>query len=189
MAQGSDNILKWIAVAAIGAVTLFVGWFVYSESTKSTTTQTTGTPKTVQKIADLGRTHVKVGEKVKYNSNPPTSGPHYADWKRAGVYDKPEPDGYLVHSLEHGYVIISYNCDAKPKDESQVDCDTLKKQLSDLYKERGAFKLIVTPRPSLDAPLALTAWGYIDKMDKFDKDRIIAFIDAFRDKGPEKTME
>ncbi len=189
MAQGSDNILKWIAIAAIGAVALFVGWFIYSESTKSTTTQTTGTPKTAQKIEDLGRTHVKIGEKVKYNSNPPTSGPHYADWKRPDIYAEPQQDEYLVHSLEHGYVIMSYNCDAKPKDGSKVDCNTLKKQLGDLFKEKGAQKLIVVPRPSLDVPLALTAWNYVDKMDKFDKNRIVSFIDALREKGPEKTME
>lgn len=63
------------------------------------------------KIADLGRGHVPVGEKVEYNSNPPTSGKHYEDWIRSGVYEQPQEDGYLVHSLEHGYVIMSYNCD------------------------------------------------------------------------------
>ncbi len=189
MNAGSDNALKWIAIAAIAAVAIFVGWFIYTESTKSTTTQTTGTPKTAQKIEDLGRTHVKIGERVKYNSNPPTSGPHYPDWKKQDIYKEPQQDGYLIHSLEHGYVIMSYNCDAKPKDGSKIDCNALKKQLSDLFREKGAWKLIVVPRPSLDMPLALTAWNYVDKMDKFDKNRIVSFIDALRDKGPEQTME
>ena len=188
---GSDNILKWIAIVSIGVVVLFVGWFVYNESTKSGAQPKSDAKiaSTAKKIADLGRTHVEVGEKVKYNSNPPTSGPHYADWKKNDIYTDPQQDEYLVHSLEHGYVIMSYNCDAKLKDGSKIDCDTLKKQLGDLFKEKGAQKLIVVPRPSLDVPLALTAWTYIDKMDRFEKDRIVAFIDAFRDKGPEQTME
>ena len=54
-----------------------------------------------------------IGEKVDYNSNPPTSGKHYEDWIRSGVYSEPKEDRNLVHSLEHGYVIISYNCDHK----------------------------------------------------------------------------
>lgn len=191
MAHGPDNILKWIAIASIAAVVLFVGWFVYNESTKSGAEPKADAtiPKTAKKIADLGRTHVKEGEIVKYNSNPPTSGPHYPEWKKPDIYTEPQEDGYLIHSLEHGYVILSYNCDAKPKDGSKVDCDTLKKQLSDVFKEKGAWKLIVVPRPNLDVPIALTAWTYVDKMDKFDKNRIVAFIDALRDKGPEKTME
>ncbi|MBI3486444.1 DUF3105 domain-containing protein [Candidatus Daviesbacteria bacterium] len=59
------------------------------------------------------RTHKIQGTKIEYKSNPPTSGPHYFDWTRPGVYDSPPMDGNLVHSLEHGYVIIWYNCDQK----------------------------------------------------------------------------
>lgn len=66
-----------------------------------------------EKMADLGRDHVAIGEVVEYNSNPPTSGKHYEDWVRSGVYENPKDDGYLVHSLEHGYVILSYNCEKK----------------------------------------------------------------------------
>lgn len=60
---------------------------------------------------DEGRTHVGVEEKVTYKTNPPSSGSHYADWTRAGIYETPTQDEYLVHSLEHGYVIIYYNCE------------------------------------------------------------------------------
>ncbi len=66
-----------------------------------------------EKIADLGRGHVPIGEVVEYNSNPPTSGKHYEDWVRSGVYSEPKDDRNLVHSLEHGYVIMSYNCEKK----------------------------------------------------------------------------
>lgn len=61
-------------------------------------------------IANLGRDHVTDIFGVKYNSNPPTSGPHFAIWSKAGVYDRLISDGYLIHSLEHGYIIISYDC-------------------------------------------------------------------------------
>ena len=70
------------------------------------------TPAPGQKIPDMGQDHVspqKVLE-TKYNSNPPTSGPHLPTWVKPGVYDAPQSEGELIHSLEHGYVIISYNC-------------------------------------------------------------------------------
>jgi len=73
-------------------------------------------PKEVEGIetfANQGRDHVPAGTVRQYNSNPPTSGPHYAEWEKPGVYNKVLEDGKLVHSLEHGYVIISYNCGKK----------------------------------------------------------------------------
>ena len=37
--------------------------------------------------------------------------------------------------------------------------------------------------------IALTAWTKLDTFDEPDEDRITAFVKAYRDKGPEKTME
>src|SRR3989344_2908298 len=63
-------------------------------------------------MADQGQEHVtpQAGAEFKYNSNPPTSGPHLPTWVKPGAYDTPQSEGELIHSLEHGYVIISYNC-------------------------------------------------------------------------------
>src|SRR3989344_5170063 len=62
-------------------------------------------------------------------------------------------------------------------------------KLAGVYKKKGEDRLIVVPRPALDARFALTAWTRIDKLKDFDEGRIIKFIDAFRNQGPEKTME
>ena len=93
---------KWIIIAGIVVVLIaFLVW-LFIESSK---------PFPGQKIKDEGRGHVDIGTQVDYNSNPPTSGKHYADWVRSGFYSEPKDDRNLVHSLEHGYVIMSYNCD------------------------------------------------------------------------------
>lgn len=63
-----------------------------------------------QEVADLGRDHTVNISGIIYNSNPPTSGEHFPVWAKKGVYDRLVSDGYLIHSLEHGYVIISYDC-------------------------------------------------------------------------------
>jgi hypothetical protein len=177
-----------IIIGSIVLVVILVGGvFLMSKSSGSDAkTETAKSNYKWQKLPDLGRTHVKEGTHVTYNSNPPTSGPHYPIWQKYGILDKPVADELLVHSLEHGYVIMSYNCAKLPKGTS---CDTLKQQLTEITKEKRTWKLIVIPRPSLDVPLALTAWTYLDKMEKFDKNRILAFIDDFRDHGPEQTME
>ena len=41
-----------------------------------------------------------------YDSNPPSSGPHYPIWADFKEYATPVPDGYLVHAEEHGAVLL-----------------------------------------------------------------------------------
>lgn len=64
------------------------------------------------KMADQGQEHVSTEEVAssRYNSNPPTSGPHLPTWVKPGIYDTPQSEGELIHSLEHGYIVIHYNC-------------------------------------------------------------------------------
>lgn len=76
-----------------------------------------------ESVKDLGREHVDDISKIEYSSNPPTSGPHFVVWAKRGLYDRLISDGYLIHSLEHGYVIVS------------VDCTKLNSQASRLIPE------------------------------------------------------
>ena len=178
---------KTVIIGFVLALVVILGGGLYLMTKSQDSSQVTpNSSYNWQKVADLGRTHVNEGTKVTYNSNPPTSGSHYPIWEKYGVKEQPVADGLLVHSLEHGYVLISYNCAKLP---AGTPCDTLKKQLTDIAQEKRIWKLIVIPRPNLDVPIALTAWTYLDKMERLDKARISAFIDDFRDKGPEQTME
>ncbi len=93
-----------MAIVVLVSVAI-IGLLVYSivkESTK---------PLPGVAFKELGRDHVQDISSIKYNSNPPTSGPHFSIWAKRGVYDKVISDGHLVHSLEHGYIVLSYNCD------------------------------------------------------------------------------
>lgn len=197
-----------IVICIIFVLGGLIAW-VYIESSK---------PLPGQQIADLGRKHIEAGVQVQYNSNPPTSGDHYADWIKAGVYELSKDDRYLVHSLEHGYIIISYNCDVKVGwvksvlahgiDEEATGstdiatpsaalsdkfksegCHKLVDQLIAVYEKKGKSKIIIIPRSNSDTEIALTAWTRIEKFDGFDAKRIEKFIDAYRNMGPEKTME
>lgn len=119
-----------------------------------------------------------------YNSDPPTSGLHYAEEARGGFYDEniyTYPAGYLVHNLEHGYVIFWYNCDLL----DEADCSELKSQIRSVMDELGGFKMIAYPWNSTDVPLVMTSWGRIQRFESFDAERAKAFYRANLNKAPE----
>lgn len=89
-----------------------LSWFFLQKSTEPEK------PKPGKEVADLGQQHVADTSGVKYNSNPPTSGHHFDVWAKKGVYSDVIADGHLIHSLEHGYVVLSYNCASKEESEA-----------------------------------------------------------------------
>lgn len=180
--EGQRN--RLLAIGGIAAVLLLVAWWAYGQLT-APTPPAEGTPILgPQEVPIQGFEHIAPGqEHPAYNSNPPTSGWHYSQPAEAGVYSEPIPDENLIHSMEHGYVIISYNCATL----SETGCPDLVAKLTDLFNREGAWKQIVVPRPELDTTIALTAWGWIDKFNEYDEARILSFIARFRDRGPEQT--
>ena len=65
----------------------------------------------IQELPSLGRSHVPEGAPIEPPSRPATSGSHYPSWlDPAGpVIDHPVDrglEGYAVHNLEHGYVLM-----------------------------------------------------------------------------------
>src|SRR5579863_2467829 len=57
-----------------------------------------------------GATHVAVCSPVTYATKPPSSGNHYPIWAAYQTYASAIPEGFWVHDLEHGAVVVSYNC-------------------------------------------------------------------------------
>ncbi len=90
-------------ILAVGVLIIFLAW-LFMESSK---------PQPGEQALQDGRNHLPEGSKIDYKFNPPTSGDHYPSWISKGFYDTPRPDGNLVHSLEHGYIIIWYDCEKK----------------------------------------------------------------------------
>lgn len=126
-----------------------------------------------------GAAHVSEGTKVTYQSNPPTSGSHWPDPLLDGIYDVEKPDEALVHSLEHGRVWISYQSSLP---QSAMD------QLKSLAQREK--RVILTRRESNETSIALAAWQRLDAFNlddtgNVDEQRILDFIQRYRDKGPE----
>lgn len=123
--------------------------------------------------------HIPEGSpRPEYNSDPPTSGPHYARWPEAGIYapDATIPDEYLVHNLEHGHVWLSY------RDAS--DSEIIDALAAIVQSYDGG--IIMTVRPDNDSPVIAAAWGRVLKLESVDEEQIRAFIARYQWQAPER---
>jgi hypothetical protein len=130
--------------------------------------------------------HVEIGQShTPYNSDPPTSGEHYPVWADPGFYGEQDQiaDEYLVHNLEHGYVILWYDCDQL----SSSECDALTSDIQSIISEYDGYKLIGMPRSGMDHPLILTSWGHMAVFDAFQADLIREYIDTYQNDAPEPS--
>ena len=66
---------------------------------------------TIDAPAFLPALHVAIGTHVEYDSNPPSSGPHYPVWAAFQTWSAPVAREYYVHDLEHGAIVLLYKCD------------------------------------------------------------------------------
>jgi len=180
-------VLKWIALATIGAVALalIVGTMLPSIIPTGGATQAKAMSAEArakgpgEHLADQGTNHIAEGTTFTgYNSTPPTSGSHWPLPAAWGVYDEPVPNERQLHNLEHGGVTIQYNT----QDQTLID------NLKALAKAQRAFPscLIVAPYPTMEHPIALTAWRVMLTLDQFDKRQIEDFVKFYRDQGPER---
>ena len=131
--------------------------------------------------------HVADGTVVAYSSNPPSSGPHFNTWANFQELTHPVEDGYLVHSMEHGAVLLLYSCQG-------AACDAI---LPALRAVRDAVptdplcdpairtRVILAPRAANDVAVAAAAWGYVYRADCVDPVSLSSFINDHYAKGPE----
>lgn len=126
--------------------------------------------------AGAGRNHVS---SPAYGVNPPSGGNHDPSPAAAGIYtaqDAP-PDVRLVHSLEHGYVILWHRPESG---------DATAQQLDTLASKYGKDVLVV-PRESLPTPVAATAWHRRLLCQSPEPEALEKFIKNFRNEGPEQV--
>lgn len=163
----------------LGLATIFlVGGGVFFLSKQQTEQRKIDeTPFAGKEMTSEGANHVPEGTGIEYNSNPPHSGPHYAKTAHAGIYDEAPEDGYLVHSLEHGAVIL-WHKENLPKEDVE--------KLKEIFKKMPG-KTIMTPRKGMDIPVALTSWTRILKLEEIDEKQMLNFYEANYNRGPENV--
>lgn len=126
---------------------------------------------------------------VEYRTKPPSSGNHYPFWAAYKAYATPVPEGFWVHNLEHGTIVISYNCPAGCASDVAAAAQMLAALPQDpecVSLGEGVYRRsLMTPDPKLDVPFAASAWGWTLRARCFDPVAFQAFALAHYNQGPE----
>ncbi len=123
--------------------------------------------------------HVPENQTVDYSTTPPTSGDHWDLWARCGFYENGLPDERIVHNLEHGNIVVSYNL-PDPADVEQL------REFMDGFDMAPAWAVTRSYDRISEGAVALSAWGVLDTMQGVDEERIERFFEAYAGKlGPE----
>jgi hypothetical protein len=161
---------------AVALALLVVGFLVVSDSRDGAKQPAGFDSGTCQfdTEADDGRAHVA---DPTYTVDPPAGGDHNPVPAAAGIYtlENAPADGRLVHSLEHGYIVVWYHPDLPASDLAT---------LRDLALRHSRDVLLV-PRASMGTPVAATAWHARLLCGAPDVATLERFIDSYLNKGPE----
>ena len=123
--------------------------------------------------------HITEGSRATYNSAPPTSGDHWPIPARCGFYEEILPDELVVHNMEHGNIVISYNLPLE-SDVSDLRSALDNIDLNSAWGVARAYDQI----PS--GQITLSTWGVSDTFLGIDEDRIKQFFDSYAGNlGPE----
>jgi hypothetical protein len=133
---------------------------------------------------DEGASHEVLCSSVCYGTMPPSSGHHYGTWPVYKTYAQPVPWGFLVHGLEHGAVVISYNCPCDCPDEVAAAQAWIDGLLPDA-KCASRPRIVLAPDPTLDVRWAASAWGWTLRAQTFDAAAFDAFFNDHYDRASE----
>ena len=127
--------------------------------------------------AGAGRNHTS--GTVSYEVDPPSGGNHNPAAAPPGVFtaDTRPADAQIVHSLEHGYVVLWHRPDIEPAQLEEL------RDLADRYDR----DVLLVPRESMSEPVAATAWHRRLLCSQADTGALERFVTAYRNKGPEKV--
>jgi len=190
---GGGSIVALLAIVGIVALLGLAGGGEASASEARASLEEAGCTLTVKAATPNSADHSEVTDPAmrlaSWNTEPPTTGPHYGETLAYGSYAE-EPDiARVLHNLEHGAAYILYGRDVP---------DATVGQLQAFYAEHES-GTILAPYARLKKQIALGAWvlpglpeagndrgsGVLAKCTKFDDDAYGAFFEAFQFKGPE----
>jgi hypothetical protein len=193
--RSTDERRTWRALIVIGALgfvglAVALGFVLFGGSGSAQALSDAGCA--VQTFKAQGQQHVQELPKgFKYNSFPPTSGPHNPVPAPFDFYDEPVEELRLVHNLEHGGVVVQYG--------RGVPADQVEELRA--WWRSDPDGIVVASLPALGQTISFAAWtadyqgndptprnqqGVLAKCPRFERDAAEAFVDRYGFRGPER---
>jgi hypothetical protein len=146
---------------------------------------------TVENVPFEGHTHQPVCTVIDYTSNPPSSGDHWPVWAAFKEYASPVPREMYVHDLEHGAIVMLYECDPACPDvvsalEAARDAIGVDPLCTTTNPAGPPARVVLTPDPKLAVPLALAAWQATYVATCIDPPSLAAFAQKHYGHGTEQ---
>lgn len=126
---------------------------------------------------DEGNNHLVACSATDYQTIPPSSGSHYPSWPAYKTYAQPVPWGYLVHGLEHGAVVVVYNCPGGCPAEVAAVQTWIDALPTDPSCGGEKSRVVLMPDPTLDVRWAASAWAWTLRSCDFDALMFQQFFD------------
>lgn len=124
---------------------------------------------------------------------PPAGGDHYSSWAAFQSYDFPIARGFLIHALEHGAIVFTYNCPEGCADEvaevrALIDAQPPDPLCYGTTTSDGSpieQRAVLAPDPTLDVRWGVSAWGYTLRASCVDSAAFTQFYSDHYGKSPE----
>lgn len=142
-------------------------------------------------VPNEGAAHVPVGQQVMHTANPPASGAHWSQAgfapAPAGLYEETIEEERWVHNLEHGHIVLLYDCEDACTAEY---LDALRSLFDDAPPSTvfGFAKLVMAPYDGLPGMVTAIAWDVQMHLESFDTEALLAFYERHLDQGPELAL-
>jgi len=184
--SGKQRTRDRLIVVAVVAVAIIGGgafWWNQTRATNEFAELAAAGAKALERVQTepIGANdHLPIGQRLTYPTQFPTSGAHDSRPLRAGFYEEPQWPERLLHSQEHGHIVIYYD-QLDPADREIL------KDWTGLYTGQWD-GVIATPMPGIGRRVVLATWGRLLRLRGFDASSAAAFIDAYRGRGPEQKV-
>jgi hypothetical protein len=124
------------------------------------------------------------GTSAKWNTDPPTTGPHFGIAAIFGIYDDEVEIARVVHNLEHGGIYILYGEDVPEETVNELRA----------FYDGHKTGTVMAPLDRLGDEFALGAWvvdgdtdnGFLARCPTFDEDAVSTFFRTLQFRGPER---
>lgn len=125
----------------------------------------------VESVPDEAGVHMPIGTLINWSSNPPAIGAHYPTWAGWDRHYQALDRAYYVHNLEHGGIVLLYNCPGGCQDVVDNLLDVVRgAKVDDTCEGAVHNRMLVVQDPLMPAEVqvAAVAWGQVYTASCFD---------------------